>query len=251
MTYSKQNKRLAINGFTLLELLLVIVIIGLLLVVIVPRAWQARIDAKYGLVRTNCSELASFANQWAEKGIQAQDENTSTATLANYFASLALSPAGEGKPDAEQSCPGCWIAVQGENNNWNNRDDNELFGINGRRMIGSTEENIAPEDAVQDIVPPDKIFRNPFNGINVFSSPNDPAAQDHPVTGAVAAGGFGEPNTGTTAGGWAYYALCFQGTDSKSILLTGDTADEPTFHAGQKLDTYEGLRNGIFLGRSR
>jgi len=48
------KKRINQKGFTLIELLLVVVIIGILLSVIVPRAWRANIDAKYGLVRQNC-----------------------------------------------------------------------------------------------------------------------------------------------------------------------------------------------------
>ena len=77
------------RGFTLIEILLVIVIIGLMLAVIVPRAWRANVDTKYSLIRQNCAELASFGMQWAEKQLTVQDEVNSTAGLDTYLSTLA------------------------------------------------------------------------------------------------------------------------------------------------------------------
>jgi prepilin-type N-terminal cleavage/methylation domain-containing protein len=232
------------RGFTLIELLLVVGIVAIILAVIVPLGLRARIDAKYGVVRQNGSELASFASQWVEKSIQAQDEAQSTATVKDYYASLsgATSPAGP--------FPGQWIAIQAGQNNWNLRDGNpnksgrQPLNIPGRFLSG-TNTIAPPEDCVEDVVPPDKVIRNPFTEVNVFRSPNDPETQGTVVTGALALGGATE---GTGVDVWTYYAFAFQGTDN-----TGTTLQDPvlTFHAGMGLNTIQALRNGIFLGRFR
>ena len=214
------------KGFTLIELLLVVVIIGLMLSVIVPRAWRANIDAKYGLVRQNCSELSSFGQEWAENQLLAQNESTSTATVDSYLATLA----GPG-PDWAEGFD--WVANSGTN--W--RGDTVI--INGRNM--GADENVAPETSVEGIIPPEKVIRNPFNEVNVFQTPNYP--ENTVVTGAIACGTIAE-NEGTVDE-WHYYGLLFQGTDSTTI------DDNPTtFYAGQNTDL-PGLRNGIFFARLR
>ncbi len=60
-----RNKRRA-SGFTLIEFLLVMAIIGLLVAVIVPRAQRARIDAEFAEVRQSGSEIAANIMTWAE-----------------------------------------------------------------------------------------------------------------------------------------------------------------------------------------
>lgn len=229
------------KAFTLIELLLVVVIIGLMLAVIVPRAWRANIDAKYGLVRKNCSELASWAHEWAEKGILAQDEVLSTATLNDYMASLTGVSSAPSLPASQ------WVAHAPGLCNWNNGPTNVIgtapIIITGRYMNGNPD--VPTEDTVEDVTPPDKIPRNPFNGVSVYELPNYPTAQGNPVTGAIACGGILED----TATGWNYYAFCYQGTDSTTYTL--GATDITSFHAGMDSQTIEGLRNGIFLARSR
>ena len=239
------------KGFTLIEILLVVVIIGIMLAIIVPRAWRANIDTKYGLVRQNCSELASFGQQWAEIQLLAQDEQTSTATMDNYLLSLATPGSAQTYPTG--SFLSTWVAYT-PTSNWNKRGWATLpIDIPGRKMpVDIAKEN--PETSVEGIIAPEKIPRNPFNEVSVFQLSNDPDNQGTPVVGAVACGTIEEIITSGGGAGagqdiWHYYALVFQGTDNTTINLTGVT--DTTVHAGQNVDTIEGLRNGVFMARVR
>jgi prepilin-type N-terminal cleavage/methylation domain-containing protein len=229
------------QGFTLIELLLVVLIIGLMLVVIVPRAWRANIDTKYGLVRQNCSELGSFAQQWAEQQIHASEEKYSTASVFNYLRSLAAPQGGTGKDLPASS----WVAMQDKNNNWIDKSapgqpNTNLAPIRGRRQ-GSATTDAKPECSVEEIIPPEKLPRNPFNGASIFVVANDPLNQNMVVPGALAFGAAQDPINND----FAYFAFVFQGTDSTTWTLNSATS----FHAGQADNTYAGLRNGVFVAR--
>lgn len=230
----KRNQR----GFTLIELLLVVVIIGVMLAVIVPRAWRANVDAKYGLVRQNASELASFASQWIEQQLEAQD-STSTASTYTYLRSLTWTGA-----TAVNTLPGTgdnsgrWIA-NNATSNWVGTGAGGA-AITGRSMGGVADS--VPENTVQAIVPPEREPRNPFNGASVFVTANNPTTT--PIPGAIAAGGAADATAG---GNWVYFAFVFQGTDSTTTAF--NTA-ATTFHAGQTSNTLPGLRNGVFFARS-
>lgn len=221
------------KGFTLIEILLVVTIIGIMLAVIVPRAWRANIDSKYGLVRQNCSELAAFGHEWAEGQLLAQSEQFSTATLDAYFITLT----GE-ETFATQAT---WIADQ-TGSNWNkvgwNADAEEVAG----RNMTATGQDLAPEASVEDVVPPEKIPRNPFNNVSVFAVTNFPTT--NVITGAISCGTIAE---GTAPDQWHYYAFLFQGTDSSTTLPNVATS----YHAGQAPTTLAGLRNGVFFARLR
>ena len=227
------------KGFTLIEILLVVVIIGIMLAVIVPRAWRANIDTKYGLVRQNCAELASFAQQWVEDGLQSQDSETSDATALYYYWSLCGNMDWQTQGSGSQD----WVAGNNSTNSaWSNYSGDRRW-VYGRRMPGNPNSNLRPEAWVSDLVPPEKIIVNPFNGLNVFTTGNYPSS--NPVTGAIASAAYPEDTTS----GFHYIALVFQGTDSTSVTLSPTNSDT-TFHAGMATDL-AGLRNGVFMARCR
>ncbi len=230
------------KGFTLIELLLVVGIIGVLLAVVIPRAIRSNVNAKYGIVDKNCAELKSYAVQWAEKSIRAQDEQFSTATLGDYYASLSGQAGGlVGGPSQ------LWIATAVANN-WNMGNPPVQGGTTTTAVFGRMQQNVAanPEDTVEDIIPPEKSIRNPFNSVSVFRSPNDPTTTGTPVTGAIALGFQQET---AAAGLYYYFAFAYQGTDSTTVGTTG--SDATTFHAGSGLTTIPNLRNGQLFARIR
>ena len=167
------------KGFTLIEILLVVVIIGVMLAVIVPRAWRANIDSKYGLVRQAGSELASYASEWTEGQIIAQVE-TDSSTAKSYLDSLTAG--------------GVWIGNQ--TTNWSGT---------GAAAVTPVGRSSTPNVRVYGVVPPEKTPRNPFNGASYFTGANDASAAV--IVGALSA------NNATDAP-YTYYALIFLGTDS-------------------------------------
>ncbi len=219
----KNNK-----GFTLIELLLVVVIIGLMLAVIVPRAWRANVDTKYGLVRQNATELASFGNEWMEQQLLIQSSKA-YATKGNYAETLCSGVYDVGGAE--------WVASV-TNANWVNN-----VAVAGASIDPATPEgNRTPLANVLSLVAPAKHPRNPFNGASVFVAANDPTNVTQPVPGAIALGAIAD---GSGPNAKVYYAFCFAGTDS-----TGSSPLDPnSFYAGQATTTMPGLRNGVFFNR--
>ncbi len=208
-------KRTAINrqrGFTLIEIMLVVVIIGVMLAVVVPRAWRANVDAKYGNLRQTCAELAGYANDWAKQQLESQHPG-GDAVLDDYFQTLAqevtdVTWVGDPSSDSEFVSGG---------NNWNS----PAVEVEGR---GDGPSDVAATAVVANLLPPGSGLRNPFNGLDLLQVTGDPG---DPVPGAVACGMDDDD-------GYNYYALIFQATDG--------------WYAGQG-PTLGGLRSGVFVAR--
>jgi prepilin-type N-terminal cleavage/methylation domain-containing protein len=204
------------NGFTLVEILLVIIIAGSILAVVVPMAYRAWVNAKYQVLRQNCVELARWANEWAQRELDNQPD-TAASNLEDYMATLAGSGAV------------VWVGQSAGANNWQ-------AGTALVQDRGGTGVDLAPGTSVSSIMPKDKQLINPFNGLSMFSSGNVPGAA-RPVPGATGCAYASDTDTSGTV--YHYFALIFQGTDATS---------GSDFYAGQGT-SLAGLRNGVFIGR--
>lgn len=206
-------------GFTLIEVMLVVVIIGIMAAVIVPRAWRANIDTKYATLRQTCAQLAGYANDWAVRQLETQGTGDD-AILADYLNSLAGVTSGSPTSGGPH-----WIAVNAASN-WNdNPTTTSLIGVDKR---GTPVTSI-----VKNLVPEASPLRNPFTGLDVFQQGNDNGAP-----GAIACGY-------RTDGSQNYYALIFRSASDTSVYHAG--MHSPPTLTGNNLPDLAGLRNGIFI----
>jgi prepilin-type N-terminal cleavage/methylation domain-containing protein len=167
------------RGFTIVEILIVIIIIGVILAVVVPRAYRANIDAKYNLVRQAASELANWGNEWAERTLEAQD-SSSTCTLNDHV--FTLSGVFTGNANS---------------GNWVNVNDT---------LTGDCRPGDPILSSVLNIMPQDKQPRNPFTGASYFGTANDGGSLQ---AGLLYLGQFDD-------GTYVHYYFVFTGTDSTS-----------------------------------
>lgn len=231
-------------GFSLLELLMSVLIMGLLFAFIVPKLIQLRVEAHHEIVRQSCTELTGLVEQWLQKMIQSQDDQQSSATMADYVSSLANREPIDDPFTQPPQFTGQWIATGERPNNWNNNHldydlDNQRVAISGR-WIGK-KRNAPPESVVEEAIPGDKLIKNPFTKESIFRSDNDPLILKQPIPGAIAFTSVLD-QTGTV-----FYAFCFQGRDSTTIELGKDT----TFHDHQNLLSTQGIEQCVPFSKYR
>ena len=206
-THQSNNKQ---GGFSLVEILLVIAIMGILAMVIIPRAQRAKTDARYSLVRQAASEIGAWGLEWAERNQESQDVLDS-CKLNDYVTTL--------------------IGYSGDssNNNWSGTPETLIGASECRNPSGQ-----AINYSVADIMPSDKQPRNPFNGTGYMSSSNDGAGSLTP--GLLY---FARDMSGAFA--FNEYYFVYTGTDS---------LNNQDFHAGMgsvSSMSLAQLRNGVFV----
>jgi len=200
------------HGFSLLEILLVLGIAGIMFAVILPRAWRARSDASYNLIRQAAAELGNWGVEWSERNLAAQDEDD-TCVLNHYLDTL-----------------------NGYTGGRNGNTDNNWFGtvnslIPGCRSNGSINPLTF---TVAGIMPQENQPRNPFSGLTYLHKAHDGSKTE---SGLLYLASFLDSD------GFHNYYFVFTGAEATSAT---------DWHAGMGdgiPPTFEGLRNGVFVAR--
>ena len=128
------------SGFTLVELLLVISIIGIMLAVIIPRAQRAQFEAKASMVRQNASEAGSYVVQWAQTEAHSLHDK-SCLTIADFIM-------GTG-------------------------DEEKTAILKNRATLAGHYTGNEVFDGVENFINPDFPIKNPFNQVSIFDRVND------------------------------------------------------------------------------
>lgn len=198
------------KGFSLLEFLLVLALIGFLLAVILPRFQRAATASRFAEVRHQATEIASFINQWTSGQVRAQLADSSftpkdflmerITTANNNFKSEPL---------------------------YNHYTGNENF--NGVEML----------------ISPDDIPRNPFNQASYFNVVNDdPKMMPSSNPGLIYLTSFREAKRPQGDRGLRFFYLVFTGTD-----LASRNQSLGTWYGGMDDEVESDIRRGVLVNR--
>ena len=144
LTILKRTKKIKFSqgdpyGFTLVELLLVVTIIGIIIALILPRAGRAKKDSQFSIIRQNCNEISMKIITYAEDLARIQNPKTSYTIKDILYSDI--------------------------------RGDDET-SIKSKKLVDKYTGN-SDFNVVEKLFSPENGLRNPFNGTNHFSYVNN------------------------------------------------------------------------------
>jgi prepilin-type N-terminal cleavage/methylation domain-containing protein len=178
-----RGKVLEKAGFTLIELVLVVTIIGLISSMIIPRAMRAMTDAKFSLVRQNATETGAYVLMWAQNMAACQGQDK-TSTVYDYLMGQA--------PDANAAAANTKLPS----------------------LAGHYTGNDA-FDCIEKVVTKTQSISNPFNAVSIFDRLNDDRYVPGHQPGLLYLAAAPDPPSPKRAGGGLYnFYFVFTNTDN-------------------------------------
>jgi prepilin-type N-terminal cleavage/methylation domain-containing protein len=117
------------SGFTLVEIMIVVAIIGVVSAVAVPNFIKARSSARVKVCIANLTEINGIKSQWAIENKKGNEDIPSADELASYFrtGSMPTCPAnGAYTIRRVASRPRCTLAYEGHTMSNLNMDDDAM-----------------------------------------------------------------------------------------------------------------------------
>jgi len=111
------------HGFTLVEIMIVVLIIGVLLSIAVPNFIRAREGSRAKSCQSNLKQIQSAKEQWAmdnKVGISATPTMSDLAGSGKYIRSTPVCPSnGTYTPNSMSTDPTCSVGTNGDSDTYN------------------------------------------------------------------------------------------------------------------------------------
>ncbi len=172
------------QGFTLLEIILVLGIIIVLMAVIIPQAMRINTSSKYALVEQAAAEIGKWGMEWGTRNLENQG-SADTCVLNDYITTLS-------------------------NNYVGNQNNGNWVNVNN---VVACRTSSPVQFSVAAMIDPARQPRNPFNGLSYFAT-NGANGGNTLTAGLLYLARF--DNNATVPPTHEYYFV-YTGTDSQAL----------------------------------
>jgi prepilin-type N-terminal cleavage/methylation domain-containing protein len=82
------------SGFTLVEIMIVVAIIGMLASIAIPNYWQARVKTQQTVCLNNLQQIAGAIERWSLETKRDQDQAVTYGDIRDYLKQSVVCPSG-------------------------------------------------------------------------------------------------------------------------------------------------------------